>query len=240
MEGELVKMATLVKLSEVPAATIKHYVREGLLPPPAKRTARNMAYYDRSLVDRIRAIKRLQREHFLPLSVIRDMLEGAQDQSGDLLMASAVDRALGKMAVAGGKSRAELLAAGVVAADLDRLEAMGVIRPVAKGKRARYGGDDVALLRTLGAARKAGLAPEMLPIDILQRYLEALRNLVTVELEMFRHGVLPAAGERTEDLTEAATVLSERLVVLLRRRLLLPLLAEAMRAAVPAKRRGNQ
>ena len=58
-EVELIKMSELAKRSEVPAPTIKHYIREGLLPPPAKLTSRIMAYYDAGLVQRIKTIKEI-------------------------------------------------------------------------------------------------------------------------------------------------------------------------------------
>ena len=45
-DGELIKMSELSKRSGVPGPTIKHYIREGLLPGPEVRTSRNMAYYD--------------------------------------------------------------------------------------------------------------------------------------------------------------------------------------------------
>ena len=73
----LVKMSKLAKLAEVPAPTIKHYIRQGLLPGPAKRTSRNMAYYDARLAERVRTIKELQQRHFLPLRLISDILEPA-------------------------------------------------------------------------------------------------------------------------------------------------------------------
>ena len=50
---ELLKIGELAEQSGVPAATIRHYVREGLLPEPVK-TSRNMAYYPPEFVDRIR------------------------------------------------------------------------------------------------------------------------------------------------------------------------------------------
>ena len=53
---------------------VRHYLREGLLPEPVK-TSRNMAYYPPEFVDRIRLIKQLQEERFMPLRVIRDLLE---------------------------------------------------------------------------------------------------------------------------------------------------------------------
>ena len=53
---------------------MRHYLREGLLPEPVK-TSRNMAYYPPEFVDRIRLIKQLQEERFMPLRVIRDLLD---------------------------------------------------------------------------------------------------------------------------------------------------------------------
>ena len=57
--GELLKMSELVEASGVSGATIKHYLREGLLPEPIK-TSRNMAWYRPETVERIEVIKRLQ------------------------------------------------------------------------------------------------------------------------------------------------------------------------------------
>src|SRR5947207_2757185 len=66
----LLKISELADRSGVPVATIHHYLREGLLPEPVK-TSRNMAYYPPEFVDRIRLIKQLQEERFMPLRVIR-------------------------------------------------------------------------------------------------------------------------------------------------------------------------
>ena len=70
------KMSELADASGVSAGTIKHYLREGLLPEPM-RTSRNMAYYDARLAERVRVIKQLQRECFLPLEHIDAILEPA-------------------------------------------------------------------------------------------------------------------------------------------------------------------
>ena len=69
----LLKMAELADQSGVSSGTIKHYLREGLLPEPV-RTSRNMAYYPPDFVERIRLIKRLQEERFMPLRVIREVM----------------------------------------------------------------------------------------------------------------------------------------------------------------------
>jgi len=116
-----------------------------------------------------------------------------------------------------------LIERGASARELDWLAAAGLAVP--QGPELRYSGDDLALLVTLGASRTAGITPAMLPFAILGEYLQALRALVDIELRMFRAGVLArAAPGDVKRLATAATKLSERLVVLLRRKLLLPTL----------------
>lgn len=240
VEPELVKMSVLSARSGVPAATIKHYVREGLLPAPAVRTSRNMAYYDVGLVPRILRIKELQRTHFLPLKVIKSVLDESELDSSDETAAAAIARALSG-AAAGGETRTEreLLAAGMPSEQLHWLRKMGAIIPLGGFVEDTYGGDDVELMRVLAAARKSGITPEMLPITIVGEYTAALRELVRIEMRLFREGVLPRAGAELSTITEAATALSERLVVLLRRKMLVPTLRDlARRAEQPtAKRR---
>ena len=67
-------MSELAEASGVSAGTIKHYLREGLLPEPVK-TSRNMAYYPPEFVERIRLIKQLQEERFMPLKLIKGVLD---------------------------------------------------------------------------------------------------------------------------------------------------------------------
>lgn len=234
----LVKMSALARLAGVPAATIKHYLREGLLPEPAARTGRTMAWYDAGLVPRIQAIKEIQRTRFLPLRLIKQVLEerSAEDHAATR---DAIERTLERQGSEHERTRAQLVAAGVEARDLDWLEGLGVIVARGKGDAAVYGGDDMALLQTLGAARRAGLRPDMLPITILAPYVEAIRNLVRIELKMFGEGVLPRAEGDVARLTEAAALLSERLVVLLRRRMLLPSLDELTATGTDARALGT-
>lgn len=230
----LVKMSVLARLSGVPAATIKHYVREGLLPVPEVKTSRNMAYYDASLVDRIRRIKALQREQFLPLRIIKSVLDGGMAEEGDVETAAAIQRALDTMAPDERRTRTELLESGMPEKDLVLFESLGLVTPMRVGGEDVFSGDDHALLRLLGASRRAGITREMLPAGIIGPYVSAIRELVRVELEMFRSGVVPRAGEDLPAITEAATRLSEQLVVLIRRKMLLPTLEALVAEHTPA------
>ena len=67
-------MRELAEASGVSAGTIKHYLREGLLPEPVK-TSRNMSWYPPEFVERIRLIKQLQEERFMPLKAIKAVLD---------------------------------------------------------------------------------------------------------------------------------------------------------------------
>src|SRR4029079_4587490 len=88
----------------------------GLLPEPV-RTSRNMAYYPPDFVERIRTIKRLQEERFMPLRLIREVLEQA-------------DRPR--------TPRREVLERYALPANvLDRLAEIGVLTPTRSG----YGAD---------------------------------------------------------------------------------------------------
>jgi DNA-binding transcriptional MerR regulator len=223
--AELIKMSAFARRSGVPVPTIKHYVRERLLPEP-KRTSRNMAYYDAALVPRVKAIKRLQSTLHLPLHVIRGVLDRLGDDAlaSDVAVDATIARVLAELSPPESVRRSALLAEGVDPSELALFRSLGIVTPEPRGDDEIYRGDDVSLLRLLGEARRAGLSASMLPPETLRAYVSVLQELVRVELQMFRAGVVPIAGADLSKLTEVATTLSERLVVLLRRKLLLPTL----------------
>lgn len=225
-------MSALARLSGVPAATIKHYVREGLLPGPSLK-GRNVAYYDRDLAGRIQQIKELQRSRFLPLKVIRDVLDGGALPNKDDTVGAAIARVLSHRPGGESRTETELVASGMPRAELEWLRGLGLIAPSLRTdgpeEEPTFVGDDLELLRVLGAARRAGIGAEMLPVTVLAEYADAMRRLVRAELRLFREGVVPLAGNDLPSLAEAATTLSERLVLLLRRKLLLPTLKELIR-----------
>ena len=130
---DLLRISELAERAEVPVATVRHYLREGLLPEPVK-TSRNMAYYPPEFVDRIRLIKQLQEERFMPLRVIRDLLE-REDAEPERLraMIELEDRILDR-ALAGERERVP--AAEVEARyDVPR----EVLERMARGRRADAG-----------------------------------------------------------------------------------------------------
>lgn len=229
----MLKIGELSRRSGVPIPTLKFYLREGLITP-TRKSGQTMAWYDESVVDRIRTIRELQERQFLPLDVIRETIDEASQADDDHAITEAIAGVLLRRGGKRSRSRDEVLARGATPAELEWLQRSGLAVPDSDGV---YRGDDLALLATLGNARRSGLAADMLPFEILSDYLAALNKLVEVELRMFRAGVIGRAKPaQVSELTKVAAELSERLVVLLRRKLLLPTLHRLVDERAPKKK----
>lgn len=233
---ELVKMSVFAERAGVPIPTIKHYLRERLLPEPV-RTGRNMAYYDTSLVPRVKAIKQLQSTMMLPLAVIRhvvDRLDG--DLPDDVALEATVARIVSEATPREVMTRAQALAQGLALEDLDALVGSGLIEEqegLLSQDDPAYRDDDVGIIRLVLQLRRAGLTSEHVPIESLRGYVAALRQVVELELALFRGAVSEAADQELVARTEATAIFSERLISVLRRKLVLPSLRACRSEELP-------
>ncbi|GAA3745180.1 MerR family transcriptional regulator [Salinactinospora qingdaonensis] len=73
------KISELSQHSGVPVATIKYYLREGLLPK-GEATAATQASYSQRHLQRLRLIRALSEVGALPLARIRDILDAVDDE----------------------------------------------------------------------------------------------------------------------------------------------------------------
>jgi DNA-binding transcriptional MerR regulator len=187
-EPRLLKMSELAERSGVSAGTIKHYLREGLLggEDSIVRTSRNMAYYPPELVQRIALIKRLQEERFMPLRVIKRVLE---DDPGRVQALIELEDRILERALASADERR------VSAKDvreryhipdnvLKRLAEIGVLSPT--DRRSAGGGydqDDVKIIEAIANFRAGGY-DEALGFTVYDtlRYRRALEPLVQEEV----------------------------------------------------------
>ncbi len=248
------RISDLADLAGVPAATIKHYMREGLLPRPQALTSRNMAYYDPRLAARVRTIKDLQTRRFLPLKLIAELLEPPPSAAlradaeetlrrhlGDLepaIQAGADTARERRTGEPGAWTRADVRARLDIAdAELDALGDLGLCEPVvgADGTQT-YSGADLEILTVIDETRRVGMG-DLFPMSILEPYAAAVRTLVRVEIELFRRRVLAGSVLPTRPLDEIArdaTQLGERLVIAMRAKLVIPELRAAAGSPPPA------
>ena len=180
-ENGLLKMRDLVRASGVSAGTIKHYLREGLLPDPV-RTSRNMAYYPPEFVDRIKLIKRLQEERFMPLKAIRAVLDDDPERAGalveleDRILESALQRERGRTSGAEVRRRY-----GISREALERLGEIGILSPDDRG----YSQVDVRIVEAISRFRAGGY-DERIGFTVYDtlRYKRALEELVKEEVDV--------------------------------------------------------
>jgi DNA-binding transcriptional MerR regulator len=180
----LLKMSELAERSGVSAGTIKHYLREGLLGGDESivRTSRNMAWYRPELVERVKLIKRLQEERFMPLKLIRGVLGSDPERARALIELE--DRIL-EHATAAAQEGERISAAearrrfGVPRNVLDRLAELDVLSPTTRG----YDADDVAIIKAISRFRAGGY-DEALGFTVYDtlRYRETLQPLVEEEV----------------------------------------------------------
>ena len=224
-------MRELAEAAGVSAGTIKHYLREGLLPEPVK-TSRNMAWYPREFVERVKLIKQLQEERFLPLKVIKEVLEHGGD-GGRAGAAAGDDRARGPDPRAGAvgpgregpeRARGAASATGCPDEALERLEKLEVLTPRARRTAPSATGPPTSqIIEAVGRMRASGYS-EALGFTVYDTliYKRHLERLVHEEVEVMMERV---AGEmdtdEAADLLERAVEPMRDLVAAMRAKLLI-------------------
>jgi DNA-binding transcriptional MerR regulator len=216
--AELLRMGELAEASGVPAPTIKHYLREGLLPEPVK-TSRNMAYYPPEFVDRIRLIKRLQEERFMPLKAIKTVLDEDPERAGAMLELE--DRILDR-ALAGERARTSAAEVreryGVPKEVLDRLEELEILSPNSRG----YSPSDITIIEAISRFRAGGYDEQIgFTVYDTLRYKTAVEELVREEVDIVMNRLAgEVSPERVVEMLEAGAQPLQDLIAALHTKLM--------------------
>ena len=225
------RISELSRRADVPHATIQFYVRERLLPPPAK-TGRTMAYYDEECVQRIALIKELQ-QRYLPLSVIRHLLDEREPtgRNKDQDALEEVGRQVQQALAPAERPLSPEQAASQLHLDpnvLAELEKLGIIGP--RSTDGEYAPHDVIILRAVAKLARGGVNRDAgFETADLRIYLDAMRSLVATEVSTFLARATPRGS--IEDVTRigiAAATSATELMVAFRQKVI----AEAV-AALP-------
>ena len=201
-ENGLLKMKELAEASGVSAGTIKHYLREGLLPDPVK-TSRNMAYYPPEFVERIRLIKQLQEDPRRARALVEledRILERALEGEGRRVSAAELRRHY-----------------DMPQEVLDRLAELDVLSPNSRG----YGPRDVEIVEAIGRFRAGGY-DERIGFTVYDtlRYKRALEELVKEEVQVLMDRLGEMDPDQAADLIEAGAEPLQDLIGALHRKLL--------------------
>lgn len=176
---------------EVTISKIRFLEAEGLVEP--RRTASGYRKFSPQDVERLAQILRMQRDHYLPLKVIREHLDALARGEQITLPAPTPHRDLldgawepdGERPTAARLGRAELLAAAEVTEDeLVEWESYGLIAPVADGG---YDAETVTVAKLLADLGRFGLEP---------RHLRAVKAAADREAGLVEQMVAPLRRHR--------------------------------------------
>jgi DNA-binding transcriptional MerR regulator len=170
---------------DVRISKIRFLESEGLIEPA--RAPSGYRRFSRHDVQRLRYILTAQRDHYLPLRVIKERLD-SPDGTAELASPAGSAAARGSTLL----SRAELLeAAGLDAERLAELEEFGLVRR--RGRQ--YGQDALAVAR---------LVSELGAFGVRARHLRAVKAAAERETSLIEQVVAPLLRQRSPGATERA------------------------------------
>jgi DNA-binding transcriptional MerR regulator len=170
---------------DVRISKIRFLESEGLIEPA--RSPSGYRRFSRHDVQRLRYILTAQRDHYLPLRVIKERLE-SPDGAAELASPAGGDAARGGTLL----SRGELLqAAGLDTRRLDELEEFGLVRR--RGRQ--YGQDALAVARLVAELSAFGVQP---------RHLRAVKAAAERETSLIEQVVAPLMRPRSPGASERA------------------------------------
>jgi DNA-binding transcriptional MerR regulator len=234
-------MRDLERTTGVGRESIRYYIREGLLPEP-ERTARNVAWYDDSFVERISLIKKLQKERYLPLAVIKGIV--GQDQA----LSAEETRTLldldGKLVPAAdreGVARTEKLSAlakrlGLRAAEIRELAQVGVAEITTRDGEQWLEGNALEIVELWAHMQKAGYATLDFGPREMSVYVQFVDWLAREELRLFAgHVTGRVDADRARSMAEEGIACVNRMLGLLRETTLLRYIARGNIDATPSE-----
>ena len=191
------RISALATAADVPLATVKFYLREGLLHPGAATSA-TQASYDESHVRRIRLIRALTGPVGLSVQQARTILELIDDPGDDLY--STLGRAVGALPPA------------VDAASVDEPDPYPRARAALEALGQVYDPQFAAVAQLESALAATEAAGMPLSDERLRQYGRQLRELAEYDLER-----MPQEPHAAVEYTVLGTALFEPVILALRR-----------------------
>jgi DNA-binding transcriptional MerR regulator len=231
------KMKELEERTGIGRETIRFYIREGLLPEPEK-PQRNVAIYSQDHINRIQIIKKLQDERFLPLGVIKTVLDHPSVYQEDNPSLAGLEFLLAARLGANSSEKqsvAELIeATSLTEEEFNVLIKDGLVEIVRHGGVDCLEGQDIQIARIWGEIKDAGFDPlQGYDEGDVNRYVAAAEMLAEQEVEHFYERVPPS--QSTDDaaaLAETGIALVEQLFSILHGKAILRRIAERSSANV--------
>lgn len=176
----------------VPIATIKYYIREGLLPRP-RTEGRTVGRYDEPFIQRLEIIRELRNRRRLSILEIRVLMQQLGENPSltevELRLAAQerLDAAIDPTHALPPVPAERLVErSGLQKEDVRALERHGLLTPVRLDGAVVYAERDARIAEVVGALRLSGYNDQLgFTIADLAKYVEGLRAIVVREVEQF-------------------------------------------------------
>jgi hypothetical protein len=187
--------------ADISISKIRFLESQGLIDP--ERNQSGYRKFTEADVSRLRWILEQQRDHFLPLKVIKERIDqqeldgsagyGGADGDGDLAASNASGASqpnpLDTGAVSVSLTVDELAAAtGLSQANIMELQKFGLIEPLGDGALAHYGAEAVIVAKVAAGFLAHGLEP---------RHLRAYKSAAEREAGLLEQRIMPLVMQRT-------------------------------------------
>ena len=182
------RISELAKLAGVSTATIKHYVNEGLIDKPVK-TGKTMAYYDESSITRIKHIKKLQKEKFLPLEVIKRVINSKNGIDEEVELGKAMLKSE-KISDARPVPESKIeKRTGYPLKKIKILESEELIFPLDTKDGRFFDSIDIKIIEVFKIREEIGL-PFDHSLETIRAYRDAINKAVTTDIKNFSKSIL--------------------------------------------------
>lgn len=186
------RMKDLCEASGLPRQAIHFYIQQGLLPP-GRKTGRNMAWYTEEHIERLRLIKKLQHEQFLPLKAIKALFDGEEgvfSPRQHAFLAGVKDRLADSLKTSDDR-RPTLTpqeieeSTGVPAEDVERAFELGLVGGARADGALRIAAGDVWIFEVFGQVRALGFTPDLgFRVEDMALYQDAITTLLNEEVRL--------------------------------------------------------
>jgi len=207
------RMKDLCDLTGLPRQAIHFYIQQGLLPP-GRKTGRNMAWYTDAHVERLKLVRQLQHERFLPLKAIRAIVNGQDDAFSPeqkRFLISVKQRLSPSFPSRPGRPETidadDLLARlGLNRKELDRMiELEMIVARTDDSGRTLIAKDDAWMMEFLADLRRIGLTAELgFDVSDIAFYEEAVSTLFDREIRFINERLGGLPPDRVAALIERA------------------------------------
>lgn len=203
---------------DVTVSKIRYLESEDLVHP--ERTSSGYRAFSEGDIERLRFVLRLQRDHFLPLKVIRERLENLDAEAADgggqgslsfgeaepPLPPAPAEEVFRDLGTGVSLSREELVrASGLTVEQVRELETVGVLRTKETGEDEGKRYDEIAL-------ETAKVAKDLLDLGLEPRHLRIFRSTVDRWAALAEQMVLPLTKQRSSEARKRASETVRELV----------------------------